>query len=280
MRRAHLGLAAICLGTGCGRTIDLGSDVVWSTSFESGDLSDWSSTPGTGAAIEFDAGGSNPSVVVSTEQAHSGRYSAKFSSVAAVPWASPLYPGGGCLYKESAFPQAAYYSAWYFIPTYSETLSSWSILKFMVPIDGSDGDVPDASGGSFATALGQGLNASELFDLSLRSLPSQQMTLDLFDARHQYLQSPLPDPVPHVPIGQWFQIECFYREDSASGELTVWLDGAPLYDIVRPTGGSPSVAFVVCSLVNGLSPQQATLYVDDVAVSWTPLTPHGILASP
>jgi hypothetical protein len=280
MKPSHLGFAVLCAATGCGRALDLGSDVVWSTSFESGDLSDWSAAPGTGGAIESDAGGSAASVSASTDHARTGMYSAKFSSVAASPLASPYTPGGGCLYKVSAFPQSAYYSAWYFLPQTYETLTAWSVLKFMVP---SSGDaMPDAAGGGTpSTALGQALHASELFDLSLLSLPGPQMTLVLFDARHPYLESPLPDPVPYLPIGKWFQIECFYRNDSGPrGELTVWLDGVPIYDVVRPTGGeSRAVAFVVCSLVNALSPQQATLYVDDVVVSWTRVTPHGVLGT-
>jgi hypothetical protein len=276
MKPWGLGFVAIWVVAGCGRSLGLGSDVVWSTSFETGDLSDWAAAPGIGGPVEFDAGGSSPSIGATTEQAHSGMYSAKFTSVAASPGASPYSPGGGCLYKESAFPQSAYYSAWYFLPTYHETLTSWSILKFMVPLP-----ISDAGPGTPSTALGKALGASELFDLSLLSLPGQQTTLVLFDARHQYLESPLPDPVPYLPIGQWFQIECFYRNDSGpDGELTVWLDGVPIYDVVRPTGGE-GIAFEVCSLVNALSPQQATLYVDDVAVSWTRVTPHGNLeASP
>jgi hypothetical protein len=272
----------VCVGASCGGSLGLGSDIVWSTSFETGDLSDWSSAPGIGGPIQFDAGGSAPQVTATTEQAHSGRYSAKFSSVAAIPWASPYDPGGGCLYKESEFPQSAYYSAWYYLPSYHETLSAWSILKFMVPLGGSDGGAmldPD-SGANLATALGQALGASERFDLSLSSLPGQQMTLVLLDARHQYLEPPLPDPVPHVPIGQWFQIESLYRNSASGGELLVWLDGAPIYDVLRPTGGNDSIAFAVCSLVNGLTPQQATVYVDDVAVSWSRVPAHGAAVSP
>jgi len=286
MKPACLGLAAIAFVAGCGRTLGLGTDLVWSTGFETGDLSDWSAPPRTGGTFESDAGGANPSVTPATEQAHTGAYSVKFASVAAVQ-GSPYSPGGGCLYKEGEFPQGAYYSAWYYIPAFHETLSAWSILKFMVPngATAEEADVGDASTSAAAmqsTALGRAVGASELFDLSVLSLPGQLMTLVLFDARHQYLESPLPDPVPYLPIARWFQIECFYRNDSGSGgELAVWLDGVPIFDVKRPTGGeTPSIVFAVCSLVNELSPQSAALYVDDVAISWTRVTPLGVLAQP
>jgi hypothetical protein len=285
MKPACLGFAAISFLVGCGRTLGLGTDLVWSTGFESGDLSDWSAPPGMGGTFASDAGGANPSVTSTTERAHTGAYSVKFASLAAVQ-GSPFSPSGSCLYKESEFPQGAYYSAWYYIPAFYETLSAWSVLKFMVPnsatADDAEGVDASTSAPSTATALGRALGASELIDLNVLSLPGQVMTLVLFDARHQYLESPLPDPVPDLPIGRWFQIECFYRNDSGpGGELTVWLDGALIYDIRRPTGGeTPVVVFAICSLVNDLSPQSATLYVDDVAVSWTRVTPLGVLVRP
>ena len=144
---------------------------------------------------------------------------------------------------------------------------------------GDDASTPAAS---TATTLGRALGASELVDLNVLSLPGQVMTLVLFDARHQYLESPLPEPVPYLPIGRWFQIECLYRNDSGpGGELTVWLDGAPIYDVQRPMGGeTPFVVFAICSLVNDLSPQSAALYVDDVAISWTRVTALGVLVQP
>ena len=279
MKPLRLGFVAICLSTGCGRSLGLGTDVVWSTGFESGDLSDWP------APVETDAGGSDPSVTVSTAQAHTGSYSAKLSSIASAPQGSPYEPGGGCLYQRAAFPESAYYSAWYLLPSFYETLSAWSILKFMIPVAAAPsedaGDGGPSSSGTPSTALGRALDASELFDLSVLSLPGQTMTLVLFDARHQYLESPLPDPVPHLPVGTWFQIEAFFRHDDAGagGELTIWLDGTLIYDVVRPTGGQSETIFAVCSLANDLSPQDVTLYVDDVAVSWTRVTPGGVLSA-
>ncbi|MGO9832613.1 MAG: hypothetical protein ACLP1X_00180 [Polyangiaceae bacterium] len=286
MKPACLGFAVISFVAGCGRTLGLGTDLVWSTGFETGDFCDWSAPPGIGGTFESDAGGADPSVTPTTEQAHTGAYSVKFASVAAVQ-GSPYSPGGSCLYKEGEFPQSAYYSAWYYIPAFYETLSAWSLLKFMVATGAFAEDADGVHASSSAettesTALGRAIGASELFDLSVLSLPGQRMTLALFDARHQYLEPPLPDPVPYLPIGRWFQIESFYRNDSGpGGELALWLDGVPNYDVQRPTGGeTPFIVFAVCSLVNELSPQSATLYLDDVAISWTRVTPLGVLVQP
>jgi len=122
---------------------------------------------------------------------------------------------------------------------------------------------------------------SDLLDVSLVSQPDGSMTLYLVDARHQYLTSPLPDPVPIVPVGSWFQIECFYRNTTdPSGRLTVWLDGAQIYDVERPTGPSAAVYFTPCSLVYNLVPTDAALYIDDVAISFTRVTPGGVFVVP
>ncbi len=266
VRRAWQSIAAGLLAAGCSRSVDLGSDVIWSTDFEKGDLSDWSAGPGTGGFYPNDGGSSETSIEISDVYHHSGRYSVKVSSMANVPDPGVLPASGGGLYKQGLYPEAAYYSAWYFLPRPYQTTTSWIILKFKGVVSGDAGIVP---------------GYAELLDLSLESLPGGGMTLVLSDAQHQYLTSPLPDPVPLVPIKQWFQIESFYRNSQdASGGLTIWLDGVLIYDVMRPTGPNPMVYFSPCSIVYQLDPPTAEIYVDDVAISWTRVTPHGILRAP
>ena len=81
--------------------------------------------------------------------------------------------------------------------------------------------LPDASAGADASAQTEagvvslpdpGANTPNFIDLSLEWLPDGTMTIRLVDARHQYLTSPLPDPVPAIPIGQWFQIRMLFRQ--------------------------------------------------------------------
>jgi hypothetical protein len=281
----------LCALGACGHPLDLGTDIIWSTGFETGDFSDWKKQPGTGG--QYGGGGpSDASVVVSSEQAHSGRYAAKFTNLAdfptpTIPPASPV--NGSGLFKEGPFPQEAYYSAWYFIPQYYETISGWNILQFNIPNDvvvRNDTDAPvdlDAAVHLDASAADAGSAApSNLLDLSLVSLPpGQRMALVLSDDRRQYLTSALPANVPFVPIGQWFQIECYYNNAPTSdGQLTVWLDGVEVYDVHRPMSSNLWVYFMPCSLADDLVPTSATLYLDDVAVSWSRVTPHGIVEVP
>jgi hypothetical protein len=280
--------SGICALAACDHPLDLGTDIIWSTDFETGDFSDWEKPPGTGG--QYGGGGpSDASVVVSSEQAHSGRYAAKFTNVADFP--TPSIPpasliNGSGLFKEGPFPQGAYYSAWYFIPQSYETISGWNILQFNVPGDAVVPNDVDASAGLDASSADAGsVPPSDLLDLSLGSLPpGQRMALFLSDSRRQYLTSALPSNVPFVPIGRWFQIECYYNNTpTSSGELTVWLDGVQVYDVHRPMSSNPSVYFMPCSLADDLTPPSAVtpvsaiLFLDDVAISWSRVTPQGIL---
>jgi hypothetical protein len=267
--------------TGCGRPLDLGTDVIWSTDFEEGGFSGLSAAPGTGGFYVSSAGDS--SVGISAEHAHSGRYSVKLTSSASLPNPGPEPAGGGGIYKSGIFPQEAYYSAWYYLPQSYITTTAWTILRFPGVRNADAG--PDA-----------GLN--EVLNLSLESQEDtpqdNTMTLLLGDTNRQYLTSPLAVPPPVVHAGRWFQLEAFYRNAiDSSGHFTVWLDGTRIYDVARPTnapigdgGPNPEVYFTPCSLVYQLEPigdagpTSAEIYVDDVAISWTRVTPEGVFQVP
>ena len=59
----------------------------------------------------------------------------------------------------------------------------------------------------------------ELYDLDLVNLDSGEMSLQLYDHRRQAIV-PLDVADPVVPVGQWFQIEAFYRNaQDSTGRL-------------------------------------------------------------
>jgi hypothetical protein len=318
VRCGWLGVGATWVLAGCTRPLGLGSDVIWSTDFESGDLADWSAPPGTGGLYLADAGPSDAAFEISDAQSHSGRFSGHFTSVAGAQPTSRFPPGGGGLYKNAVFPAQAYYSAWYFIPQNYQTLSDWSILKLMVPPAGQASDAaataaPGGDAAADATLAAQGGDSGpatapdggdaadagdggpppddaaapagrngELLTLLLRYVPPN-LTVVLSDPRPAFHEAPLPDPVPAVPIGRWFQIECFFKNVSdagGGGEIAVWLDGRQIYDSVRPFGYNSAVYFTPCSLADDLTPPSAELFIDDVAVSWSRVSPRGVLRVP
>ena len=247
---ALLMLSALLASPACNPHLNLGSSILWSARHETGDFSEW--TEGGKGGAEADT--PDTSIAVSTDFAHSGRYSAKLTNGAVAMYEEAH------LWREDNYPPEAYYSAWFYLPRAYQTTADWSIVQFQVPTPGDSG------------VIGQ------LVDIDLRSLPDGDLILSVYDHRAAYLRSPTPDPAILVPVGQWFQVEAFYRNvNDDSGELTVWLDGQVDYDLHRPFGANGTVYWTVGSKTEGLSPVESVIYIDDAAVSLARVTPTGDL---
>jgi polysaccharide lyase-like protein len=264
----------------CGPELDLGSDVLWATDHETGDLSGWYAAPLGG--IQPDT--SMSPVEIAAGPAHSGRYSLKLTDVAQDDM---IGPG---VYRELVAPPDAYYSVWYYIPRPYQTKSQWTIMKFRARSD------------SDPTVISHG------HDLNLRTLPGGQVILYVYSHDPTYLQAPLADPPAIVPVETWFQIEALYRpRTDETGKLLVWLNGRLVYDLEnRRTAGSDDVLWTPCNIGEDVEPLGSPsdepgaggaggaggeagapstggasarvppeLYVDDAAISLKRVTPAG-----
>jgi len=252
--RGPLALLAVALMPlalpACNPQLNLGSSILWSARHETGDLSEW--TEGGKGGTEADM--PDTALAVSTDFAHTGRYSVKLTN-GAVSTNENVH-----LWREDNYPAEAYYSVWFYLPRAYQATADWSIVELQVPNSGDSGTI------------------GQLIDIDLRSLPNGDLILSVYDHRAAYLRSPTPDPAVLVPVGQWFQIETFYRNvNDDSGQLTVWLDGQLNYDIHRPFGSNSLVYWTVSSKTYALSPAESVIYVDDAAVSLTRVTPTGDL---
>ncbi|HVZ88870.1 MAG TPA: heparin lyase I family protein [Polyangia bacterium] len=236
-------------GSGCAPRVNVGSSLLWFAEHETGDFSEWTAGSKGGYAADTP----DTSVTITTDVAHSGTHSVKLANAAPTAYETAR------LYREDAFPTEAYYSAWFRLPQLYQTTEDWTIMQF---------NVPPTDGGS----------TGALLDVDLRSLASGEMILDIYDHRPEYLRSPTAEPAIPVPIGQWFQIEVFYRNvGDDTGRFTLWLDGQVNYDLHRPFGLSSTTYWSPCSSTEGLSPTQSDLYVDDAAVSLVRVGPTGTL---
>jgi hypothetical protein len=244
-------LAALASG-GCGPRLDVGSDLLWTGLFEAGNFDEWSGD-GNGAAWAFP---SPPGIVEPTsERVRSGHGAAKLTVDAPAgggQTSAVLSRAGGSL------PEAAYYSAWYYLQRTIAVGTYWVILKFRA---------------QDATTM------DELFDLDLVNLDTGEMSLQLYDHRGAGAVLPLDAPAPVVPVSRWFQIEAFYRNaQDDTGRLTFWLDGRQIVDIAgRSMAPTPWVEWNACSIAEDLTPSTAVLYVDDCAVSRSRVGPNGII---
>ena len=248
---ATLGAALLsALGAGCGPELDVGSDLLFAARFEGNSFGEWTSFPG-GNAQAFPA---TNTIEVSSERAHHGAFAAKLT-IDAGPDGTQENAG---LSLAGGLPTEAYYSAWYYLPRSVNVGNFWVIFKFQME--------NQATG-------------NQLYDLDLTNLPSGEMTLRLYDHRVG-ADVPLDVTDPVVPVGQWFQVEAFYRNaQDATGRITTWLDGRQIVDIAGQAMAPTSwVEWDAVSVGENLTPSAAVLFIDDCAVSRTRVGPAGIIA--
>jgi len=245
-------LAAAGAIAGCGARVDVGSDVLWSATFETGSFSEWLTAPG--GAVSPPA---PPNVAeIATDRVHRGGFAARLTIDAAA--------GAGqqsvSLVRKGSLPTEAYYSAWYYLPR-TVTVNGYWVLSKIRKRDVADD--PASEG--------------ELFDIDLVSMPTGEMGLQLYDHRSQDNAPLLANPV--VPVGVWFQLEAFYRAAADdTGRFALWFDGTEVVELSgSPTSPTAWVEWSVDNLGEDLDPSTAVLYVDDCAVSRSRVGPAGVI---
>ncbi len=150
-------------------------------------------------------------------------------------------------------PEDAYYSAWFYLPEAASASYYWAFFKLAAQ------DPPPAD------------TSTEIWVLDLQP-GAEGSTLRLYSAVHP--EQTLAEP-PAVPIGRWFQIEAFVRAPTPDdGELTIWLDGATIFDYAGATLPTPTVTWVIGSGSEGLAAPSASLFIDDAAVTRRRLGPE------
>ena len=250
---ANTVLAVSCLLTpGCGRDLDVGSDVLWSSRFEGGNFAEWTSD----AFVSRSESAAAPNTIgVSSERAHQGTYAAKLTVSGTATNTQGI---GASLVQNGSLPTQAYYSSWYYLPQSVTVGYYWVIMKFRA-------------------ALGNPPTQAELFDVNFTSPSAGKMSLRVYDHRNGDLPLSVPQP-PDVPVNTWFQLEAFYRDaNDSTGRFTLWLDGLQIVDLPGSTGLTPWVAWDVVSVGEALFPEPAILYVDDCAISRTRVGTTGLL---
>jgi len=240
-------LVAAC---GCDPRLQLGSDLLWSARHETGGLGEWTDDMKGGAAADAP----DTSFEVSTDFAHSGTYAVKLANAAVSNYEEVR------LWRTDQYPQAAYYSAWFYLPRAYQTTDDWTIMQVRNPLP------------SDPTTI------SLLLDVDLRSLPGGDLILSVYDHRGDYLRAATPDPAVSVPVNEWFQVQAFFDYSSGGdGRFALWLNDRLLYDLRRPFNVGGTVYFSVCNVGHALSPTDSAIYVDDAAVSLTRVGPDAEL---
>ena len=241
------------MATGCTPRAQLGTDLLWVSTFEDGNFGEWSDPGGGGPRSDT----APNTLEASTEQAHRGHYAAKLTIVPTMP---DVYADAS-LMRKSGLPEEAYYSAWYYVPSPVTVGKFWTIFKLRM-----------------RSVADNATTEAELYDANIRSQPGGELTFWIYDHR---IAGQIPQQTSDVvvPVGQWFQVEAFYRNaQDNTGRATFWFNGQLIADVNgMAMGPTPWVEWDAVNVGANLSPVPVTIYVDDAAISRSRVGPDGIL---
>ncbi len=210
----------------------------WSTGFESG-FCDYAAPSG----FCYAEPGATYELVDSP--AHAGNHAAAFS----VSAEAGLDGNQTRCVRQGELASAAYYSAYFFIPTAPSDAVNWNLMHFR------SGDAAPFHG---------------LWDVTLAEGAGGDFHVVVFDFLR--MQTRTTDTVPAVPIGSWFQLEVYLRRAAdATGAFAVYQDGElalELNDLSTDDGEYGQ--WYVGNYAIALTPPESTLYVDDVAIRPAP----------
>jgi hypothetical protein len=194
-----------------------------------------------------------------TSPVHSGRFAAAFTVDSTRPDNMDPDAHARCV-QRGVLPNAAYYGAWYLIPSLQANSGNWNLIHFQ--------------GGSSPADRLHGL-----WDVSLINDSNGGLKLNLFD----FLGTPnIATNTKTIPIGSWFHIEIYLqRAADAMGEIIVYQDrprgadaaAAAQHEVFHlnnvVTDDSSFAEWYVGNLATSLMPADSTVYVDDVEISET-----------
>jgi hypothetical protein len=224
-----------------GDTGDGGTSLLWSATFEGGDLSEWMADGQGGVFVV----GTTVSPSASADVAHRGRYAGK---------ATMTPPGGGVdslnyFFRNQPSPAEAYYSAWFYIPS-SVTVRSWLSLHHFR-----------------CSRSGDGNNLYATWDLNLYPRLDGTLVAHLFDfvtARNLEQVAPIP-----VPLATWVHFEVLLRKAAdATGAIAVWQDDVLILENrAVATAETDWVQWDAGGSSDDIAPLPAVVYIDDAAIS-------------
>jgi hypothetical protein len=249
---AAIVFAAIAFAA-CDRNINLGAigdggaSLLWTATFEPGDLSEWLGDGNGGTYVE------NVTAYPAATQAmaHRGQY----AGISTITPAAGM-PSLNYMFREQPSPRQAYYSAWYYIPP-SVAVAGWLSLSHFRCSRTNDGN-----------------NLFPIWDVNLIPRLDGSVIAHLYNYVTQ-LNVEQFVPIP-VPTGTWVHFEVLLlKAPDMTGHIAVWQDGVLILD--NPgviTAQTDWVQWDAGGASNNIAPSPALIYIDDAAISLTRVGPN------
>ena len=248
-------IACAIAAAACEQTVHLGdigdggASLLWTATFEPGDLSEWLGDGKGGTYVE----NVTAFAVATTQMAHRGVY----AGVQTITPPLTGEPSINYLFRDQPNPREAYYSAWYYIPA-SVTVRSWlSVSHFR------------------CSHTGDGNDLFPIWDVNLIPRPDGSIIAHLYNyVTITNFEQVLPIP---VPVARWVHFEVLLRKAAdATGRVAVWQDGVPIIDVANIiTAETDWVQWDAggASTDLGLS-APAAIFMDDAAISLARVGPN------
>jgi hypothetical protein len=151
-------------------------------------------------------------------------------------------------WQESQRHKELYYSAWYYFPRRFSTIGGWWNISQYKSKTSTKNDA--------------------FFILNVGNRSNGDMHFYLYDwqAKRSYQQA------HNIPVGQWVHIETYYRSSGdQTGQIIMWQDGVEVFNVnnVQTRYPDGDTQWSVNNYTSAISPDPATIYVDDAVISTT-----------
>ncbi|HEY4185177.1 MAG TPA: heparin lyase I family protein [Polyangia bacterium] len=231
--RVHLG----AIGTGT-------ANVLWSSTFEPGDLSEWLGDDEGGTFVE----NSSVGPTVTTDVVHAGHYAGK-STVVPMGMTSTCY-----FFRNQPSRTEAFYSAWFYIPSASTVRGYLSLIHLR------------------SSPTNDGMNVVAMWDFNIIPDPGVPgaLTSQLYNFATQVNFGQLTPSTPVVvPTDRWIHFEfLLVKATDATGRISIWQDDVNIIDAQNIiTAETDWVQWDVGAASNNMDPVPAAIYMDDAAIS-------------
>lgn len=235
-----------------------GQTIYFSSNFETGDLSEWTAN-GRGSIYYA------PPVQITTEVAHSGKYSARCHL------ANPSVQNMAKLLRWRIDRKNAFYSAWYYFDEKYHVNKWGNIMQWMTDPYG----IPD-SDSIRPTFFVEAFTVNNIRQLRLNHWavemgflpPDPKHPQQVSPGSGKYVQS---NPIP-IPNNTWIHIEAYYQTHKSNGKVIVWQNGVEVFNVsgVNTQDSVKPSEFVLFGVGNYMSKSESInqlLYVDDIMVT-------------
>jgi hypothetical protein len=219
--------------------------ILWSSSHEAGDLSDWYRNQ-SGAV--YNTGGKDARVSVTDEIAYTGKYSVKMEvwnidrelrACRIFRWAEKLTEG--------------YYSCWFMFPILPQVDGWLNIFQF------KKHDYIDQGGtGRIDPTWYHEVKSTR-----------QGTVLTLTHWQKDWNVSPHSHNLPKIRAKKWFHVEWHYKDGINDGIITIWINGKKYWSLhgVDTRGVHPAIQWAPSLYGVNVSPGHLVLYMDDAVIS-------------